>query len=77
MIQPLRIDSYQCNHKLYKQSLTYCSQLTNYENQNIHKILLKLINILIVYNTYIVRKYIHNVTVVLVVMYIWKSTLHN
>ena len=41
-----------------------------YENQNIHKIPLKIINILILYNTYVVRMCIHNVTVVLVLMHI-------
>ena len=77
MIQLFSIAFYQCNHKLYIQNPPYCSQLINHGNPNIHKIFLKIINFLILYNTYIVRMCIHNVTVVLVLMYIWKSTLHN
>ena len=77
MIQLFSIASYQYNHKLYIQNLPDCSQLINYGNTNIHKIFLKIINLLILYNTYIVRMCIHNVTVVLVLMCIWKSTLHN
>ena len=77
MIQLFSIPYYQCNHKLYIQNPPYCSQLIKYGNPNIHKILLKIIYFLILYNTYIVRMCIHNVTVVLILMHIWKSTLHN
>ena len=77
MIQLFSIAFYQCNHKLYIQNPPYCSQLINHGNPNSHKIFLKIINFLIIYNTYIVRMCIHNATVVLVSMHIWKSTLHN
>ena len=75
MIQLFSIAFYQCNHKLYIQNPSYCSQLINHGNPNSHKIFLKIINFLIIYNT--VRMCIHNATVVLVLMHIWKSTLHN
>ena len=77
MIQLFSIAFYQCNHRLYIQNPPYCSQLINHGNPNSHKIFLKIINILIIYNTYIVRMCIHNATVILVLMHIWKSTLHN
>ena len=63
----LNIAFYHC--KLYMHSPPYCSQLTNYGNHNIHKIFVKIINILILYNTYILRICIHNVTVVLILMH--------
>ena len=75
MIQLFSIAFYQCKHMLYIQNPPYCSQLINDWNPNIHKIFLKIIHFLILYN--LVRMCIHNVTVVLVLHYLWKSTLHN
>ena len=77
MRQRFSIAFYHCNHKLFIQNLPFCSQLTNYGKPNIYKIFLNRITILIVYNTYIVRMCIQNVTAVLVLMHIWKSTPHN
>ena len=50
IIQLFSIAFYQCNHKLYIQNPPYCSQLFNYGNPNIHKIFLKIIKFLILYN---------------------------
>ena len=47
MRQLFSITFYHCNHKLFIQNLPCCSQLNNYENPNIYKIVLNRITILI------------------------------